>query len=111
MNAFFAERKIRRNIVRCGVSCKVIHFFKTLVPVLLLVPFLVAFEPQEGKSNPRKVEKMREKKEKEAKRKYEKDLKQHMNNQSKQTKAMMKRARKNSQKNSPVKPASGKKCQ
>lgn len=110
MNAFFSERKIRKNIIPAGIFGTAFRRVKIIIPLLLLVPFLFALEPQRGKSNPRKVERMREKKEKEARRKYEKDVNQHMNNQSKETKAMMKKARKNAKKNSPVKPASGKKC-
>jgi hypothetical protein len=86
------------------------RYYKILIPLILIVPFLVAFEPQGGKSNPRKVERMRQKKEKEAQRNYEKRVSMHMKNQSKETKAMMKKARKNQPKNSPVKPSSRKKC-
>jgi len=107
--SFSSERKIRKNILPRGIFFRFFHFIKTIIP-LLLIPFLLAFEPQEQKSNPRKAEKIRVKKEQEARRKYEKDVRQHMNNQSKETKAMMKNAKKNSRKNSPVKPASGSKC-
>ena len=102
MSTFFSKRKIRNNIV--------IRLYKTVVPIILIVPFFLAFAPQKGSTNPRKVEKMQAKKAKQARAKYEKDLNQHMKNQSKETRAMMKKARKNQQKTSPVKPTSKKKC-
>jgi hypothetical protein len=86
------------------------RFPKAILPWIIIIPFLVAFKPQGGKSNPHKVERMRQKKEREAQRNYEKRVSMHMKNQSKETKAMMKKARKNQPKNSPVKPSSRKKC-
>lgn len=101
MKTFFWKRKIRNNIVS--------HLFKTLIALILIVPFLMAFSPK-GKSTPRQVEKMRVKKEREAKLQYAKGVKMHMANQSKETKAMIKKAKKEAKKNMPVKPASRKKC-
>jgi hypothetical protein len=110
MCAFFSERKIRRNILPVRLFGKIIRFARIPFIFLLFLPGLMAFTPQERSTNPRKAERIRAKKEKEARRKYEKDVRMHMNNQSKETKSMMKKAKKDSRKNSPVKPSSGKKC-
>jgi hypothetical protein len=59
--------------------------------------------PQEAKVNQKKIDRDRAKKEKEAQKDYEKAVKRHMDNQSKETKAMMKKAKKDSKKNTPLK--------
>jgi len=58
----------------------------------------------------RKMEKEKEKKDKETKKKYDQAIKQHEKNQSAATRSMMKQTRKESPKNTPIKPSSGKKC-
>jgi hypothetical protein len=58
----------------------------------------------------RKIEKEKERKDKEAQKKYEQAIKQHEKNQSAATRSMMKETRKESPKNTPIKPSSGKKC-
>jgi hypothetical protein len=58
----------------------------------------------------RKMEKEKEKKDKEARKKYEQAIKQHEKNQSATTRSMMKESKKESPKNTPLKPSSGKKC-
>ena len=59
--------------------------------------------PQEAKVNQKKIDRNRAKKEKESRKEYEKAVKRHNDNQSKQTKAMMKKAKKDSKKNTPLK--------
>ena len=58
---------------------------------------------QEAKVNQKKIDRDREKKEKEGQKQYEKAVKRHLDNQSKETKAMMKKAKKDSKKNTPLK--------
>lgn len=58
----------------------------------------------------RKIDKESARKAKESKKNYDKLVKQHAKNQSAATRAMMKKAKKESPKNTPLKPASGKKC-
>ena len=62
-----------------------------------------AIYPQEAKVNQRKINAERAKKEKESKKQYEKAVKQHYDHQSKETKAMMKRAKRETKKNTPIK--------
>jgi hypothetical protein len=72
----------------------------------LFIPFtprIYAGKPQEAKINQRKIDKKRAKKEKEGQKQYDKAVKKHMDNQSKETKIMMKKARKDSKKNTPLK--------
>ncbi len=79
--------------------------FKRL-PVLLvafvLIPFLSASYPQESKVNQRKINRERQKKERQAQKEYEAAVKNHNKLQSKETKSMMKQAKKDSSKNTPV---------
>jgi len=58
----------------------------------------------------RRIEKEKAHKDKEAKKQYDKAIKQHMQNQSAATRSMMKQTRKDSPKNTPLKPSSRKKC-
>jgi hypothetical protein len=58
----------------------------------------------------RRMEKEKERKDKEARKKYDQAIKQHEKNQSANTRSMMKKTRKESPKNTPIKPSSGKKC-
>lgn len=87
----------------------IIQFWKKILIsffVCLVIPFnpqLYAGKPQEAKVNQRKINKARAKKEKEGQEQYEKAVKKHMDNQSKETKTMMKKARKDSKKNTPLK--------
>ena len=62
-----------------------------------------AGRPQEAKIHQKKIDKERAKKEKEGQKQYEKAVKRHMDNQSKETKIMMKKARKEAKKNTPLK--------
>jgi len=89
-----------------------IHFWKKILIsflVSLFIPFTPqiyasqAGKPQEAKVNQRKINRERAKKEKEGQKQYEKAVKKHMDNQSKETKIMMKKARKDSKKNTPLK--------
>jgi hypothetical protein len=81
--------------------------FSLLVGLLInTVPHVYASSVanlQEAKVNQKKIDKERAKKEKEGQKQYEKAVKKHMDNQSKETKAMMKQAKKDSKKNTPVK--------
>jgi hypothetical protein len=84
--------------------------FRILFFVILFLPLFLASSPQDSKVHQRQITHDREKKEKMARKNYEKAVKQHNNNQSKETKAMMKQARKSKGKNTPVKHSSGTKC-
>lgn len=89
-----------------------IHFLKKILIsffVCLFIPFTPqiyagkARKPQEAKVNQREVSRERAKKEKEGQKQYEKAVKKHMDNQSKEAKIMMKKARRDSKKNTPLK--------
>ncbi len=92
-------------------SSKIDLWKKILISLLvcLIIPFTPqlyagkAGKPQEAKVNQRKINRERAKKGKEGQEKYEKAVKKHMDNQSKETKIMMKKARKDSKKNTPLK--------
>lgn len=62
-----------------------------------------AIMPQESRVNQRKINAERAKKAKNAKKQYDKAVKQHYDNQSKETKAMMKKAKREAKKNTPIK--------
>jgi hypothetical protein len=82
---------------------------KRIIIGLVLTAFLFQVSctsssfPSESKVNQRKINAKREKKEKEGQKQYEKAVKQHYDNQSKTTKAMMKRAKREAKKNTPIK--------
>lgn len=93
---------------RSGLKMKGIIF---ILGMMLFSAPLVYTSCSPGKnSSQHKMEKQRAKKDKEAKKKYDQAIKQHQKNQSAATKAMMKEAKKESPKNTPLKPSSGKKC-
>jgi hypothetical protein len=111
MKAFFNKRSAKINIIRIPRFTRIRKvFLQCLFLVFMISPLVMDAGMQRRNKEVRKAEKMQEKKKKEAQRKYEKDVKRHMNNQSKETKAMMKKSKKQAKKNSPVKPARGKKC-
>lgn len=83
---------------------------KFLLLVVLVLPLLVAFNPQESKVKQRKIEREQKRKSKQAEKFYRQAKKDHEKRQSKETKAMMKKSRKESKKNTPMKPPGGKKC-
>ena len=58
----------------------------------------------------RRIEKEKARKDKESRKQYDKAIKQHMKNQSAATRSMMKQTKKDSPKNTPLKPSSRKKC-
>jgi hypothetical protein len=76
-------------------------FFIPLIPQRIVAVITPNF--QEARVNQKKIDKDRAKKEKEGQKQYEKAVKKHMDNQSKETKIMMKKARKDSKKNTPLK--------
>ncbi|HNW75026.1 MAG: hypothetical protein PHP04_00565 [Bacteroidales bacterium] len=77
----------------------------TLTILFFVCPLLFSgLPPQESKVNQRRIEKEREKKKKEAVKKYEQAVKRHQKMQSKDTKSRMKQTRKESRKNTPLKP-------
>jgi len=84
---------------------------KLFLLLVMVLPSLFAFSPQEAKVNKRKIEREHKRKEKEAEKKYTQAKKDHQKRQSKETQSMMKKSQKESKKNTPVKPHSGKKCQ
>jgi Flp pilus assembly protein TadB len=83
------------------------RFFLVLI---LILPFLFAFYPQEAKVNQRKIERNHKRKDKEAEKQYLKAKENHLKKQSESTKLMMKQSRKQSKKNTPMRPPGGKKC-
>lgn len=104
------KRRSEKNSIRQSLKPqRVLRMIRNLAGILILI-VLFAFAPQKGPSSPKQVERMRARQEKAARAKYEKDLKQHQKNQSKNTRSMMKKSKKESRKNTPLKPASGKKC-
>ncbi|MCX6244784.1 MAG: hypothetical protein NTU98_08770 [Bacteroidetes bacterium] len=94
---------------------KIKSFLSVIPPVALGLSLLL---PQasltscrsERSVSERKIEKERKKKEKKAQKEYDQAVKHHMDQQSKNTKAMMKESKKKTPKNTPLKPASGTKC-
>ena len=79
--------------------------------LFFFLPFLFAFyPPQEVKVNQRKVDREHQQKQLAAKKDYDKAIKMHQKNQSKETRAMMKRSKKANKKNTPIKMPGGKKC-
>jgi Na+-transporting methylmalonyl-CoA/oxaloacetate decarboxylase gamma subunit len=70
--------------------------------ILTVGGFVRAFPPQEAKINQKKIDKQREKKAKEAQKEYDRAVKAHYDHQSKETKKMMKQAKKDSKKNTPL---------
>ena len=78
--------------------------------LFFFLPFLFAFYPQEVKVNQRKVDREHQQKQLAAKKDYDKAIKMHQKNQSKETRAMMKRSKKANKKNTPMKMPGGKKC-
>jgi hypothetical protein len=91
-------------------------WFRTTGVLLISGLFLVtslsmASSSSGGKDNSqRRIEKEKARKDKESKKQYDKAIKQHMKNQSAATRSMMKQTKKDSPKNTPLKPSSRKKC-
>ncbi len=81
-----------------------------LCTMLLTAPCSFSAYSQGKDNSQRKIEREKERKEKEKRKKYEMAVKQHEKNQSATTRSMMKETKKESPKNTPLKPASGKKC-
>ncbi len=84
--------------------------FRILLVGLFLLSLFMGCAPQDAKVHQRKLNHDREKKEAAAMKSYQNAVKQHNKNQSKETKAMMKQARKSTGKNTPLKHSSGTKC-
>jgi hypothetical protein len=83
---------------------------KLFLFLIIALPFLFGFNPQEAKVNKRKIEREHKRKNKKAEKEYKQAKKDHQKKQSKETQAMMKKSRKESKKNTPVKPSGSKKC-
>ena len=66
--------------------------------ILFLTPVIVVSLPQQAKVSQRKVDREHRKTEKAAKSEYKKAIKMHEKNQSKETRAMMKRSKKENKK-------------
>lgn len=86
------------------------HAFIHLVFVVSAITIAIPVSGQEAHVNKKKIEKQQKKKEKKAQKEYEKAVKQHNKNQSPETKAMMKKNKREAGKKTPVKPSKGKKC-
>jgi hypothetical protein len=78
--------------------------------IILVLPFLFAFSPQESKVNQRKIEREHNRNSKRAEKEYLQAKKNHQKKQSKETQSMMKKSLKQSKKNTPMKAPGGKKC-
>ena len=83
---------------------------RLLVLLILILPFLMAFSPQEKKVNQRKINREQRQKENKAEKQYNQAKKDHKKRQSKETQAMMKKSHRESKKNTPMKAPGGKKC-
>jgi len=80
-------------------------YLKILVVfVLINLSVIPVTYAQEKKVNQKQIDKQRRKKQKQAEKEYHDAIKQHMKNQSRNTKAMMKQSRKESGTMTPVKP-------
>jgi len=94
------------------LSSSILHFRKNIL-ILFFLCLLSSFHPpiyagsagipQEARINQRKIDKERAKKDKEGMKQYQRAVKKHMDNQSKDAKIMMKKARKDAKKNTPLK--------
>jgi len=78
--------------------------------LILILPVVFAFSPQEAKVNQKKIEREHKRQGKQAEKEYLQAKKDHQKKQSKETQSMMKKSLKKSKKNTPVKPPGGKKC-
>jgi hypothetical protein len=78
--------------------------------LILFMPLIFAFSPQEAKVNHKKIEREHKRKDKKAEKEYLQAKKNHQKNQSKETQSMMKKSLKQSKKNTPMKAPGGKKC-
>ena len=84
---------------------------KLLFATLILFAALCsACIPPQSKTSQARIEKEHRKKEKQAEKQHKEAIKMHEKNQSKGTRAMMKKSKKESRKNTPMKPPGGKKC-
>jgi len=109
--SFFSKRNISKNILT-GIRQRSI----TLNCGLLLLAFSLTIAPgltsckSEQQASVKRSQKEKARKDKEAQKKYEAAIKLHEKNQSATTRAMMKKTKKDSPKNTPLRKASGKKC-
>jgi hypothetical protein len=84
-----------------------------LFMVMILVVGGVIFSrvhSQEAAVHPGKIEREQKKKQKKAEKEYRRAKKDHVKMQSKETRSMMKRSKKQAKKKTPMKPPGGKKC-
>jgi hypothetical protein len=109
---FFSKRRNINNILSVMKG----NFFNKKGILIILCAMLLttagnltSFSQGKDKSQ-RRMEKEKEQKDKEARKKYEMAVKQHEKNQSATTRSMMKETKKESSKNTPLKPSSRKKC-
>jgi len=77
--------------------------FLALLSLFLLLQFSYTDCFPEAAVRQKKIDRERKQKEKQARKAYELDLKKHHQNQSKETRAMMKQSRKKSKKFTPLK--------
>jgi hypothetical protein len=78
--------------------------------LLLTAPCELSSCSSEKNVSQHRIEKEKARKDKEVRKKYEQAIKRHEKNQSATTRSMMKEAKKESPKNTPLKPSNGKKC-
>jgi hypothetical protein len=109
---FISKRNINKNIlsVMKGTRFKKKSILLVLGVMLLTAPCGLSSCSQGKNVSQRRIEKEKARKDKEARKKYEQAIKHHEKNQSGTTRSMMKKTKKESPKNTPLKHSSGKKC-
>jgi len=88
----------------------IFYRMRIIAILFFFLPYFAASLPQEAKVNQRKVDREHHRKEKAAKKEYQDAIKMHEKNQSKETRAMMKKSKKENKKNTPMNMPGGKKC-
>lgn len=73
-----------------------------LIVVLMMLPLLISFAPQEAKVNQKKIDRERARQKKEAQKQFDQALKRHKQIQTKETRARMKQSKKESKKVTPL---------
>jgi len=106
---FFSKRNNKKNILS-GRKVNTIIKKGILLLFIIIMPLGLSTYSQKKDASQRRAEKEKAQKEKVAKKKYDLAIKQHIKNQSATTRSMMKQTKKESPKNTPLKPSKGTKC-
>ena len=107
-----SKRNISKNILSPTATKTLIRKYALLGMVVLMTAGSYGLTScVSGKNaSQRKIEKDRARKDKQSKKNYDKLVKQHAKNQSAATRKLMKQAKKEQSKNTPMNPIKGKKC-